>query len=364
MNLDFLQPWVPAIAVATGAVVLGYAAKALALSRVMALAASTKTDLDDLVIRATRRHVPLWLLLGGIAISARLAPVSAEHIHAIGRAVSATFMLSLSLASATFFTGLVNRTTRRAGASVGTTSLAQNVIRGGILLVGALLVLSNLGVEITPLLTALGIGSLAVALALQPTLSNLFAGLHLAVSRPIQVGDFVEIEGNTTGYVTDIGWRATRIRELANNVIVVPNARLAEMVVKNYALPEPEQTALVQVGVSYGSDLERVEKITCDVAREVLREVQGGVAEFEPFIRYNGFGDSSINFTVILRVRQYVDRFLVTHEFIKRLKARYDREGIAIPFPQRVLHGTLRTITRRPQRRAYAQHEVEKGERT
>jgi small-conductance mechanosensitive channel len=224
------------------------------------------------------------------------------------------------------------------------TSLAGNVVRIGVFSIGALLALSNLGISITPLLTALGIGSLAVALALQPTLSNLFAGVHLTLARPIAVGDFIELENGRSGTVDDIGWRATRIRELPNNIIVVPNARVADMVVTNYALPEPEQAALVQVGVSYASDLGMVEEVTVEVAREVLRDVSGGVPEFEPFIRYNRFGESSIDFTVILRVRQFTDRYLVVHEFIKRLKSRYDEAGIEIPFPQRVLHGHVQAI--------------------
>jgi small-conductance mechanosensitive channel len=110
------------------------------------------------------------------------------------------------------------------------------------------------------------------------------------------------------------------------------------MIVTNYALPEPEQAALVQVGVAYGSDLEQVERVTCEVAREVLREVPGGAAGFDPFIRYHTFGDSAIQFTVILRVLSFTDRFLVTHEFIKRLRRRYADAGIEIPFPQRVVH--------------------------
>ncbi|HET6372298.1 MAG TPA: mechanosensitive ion channel family protein, partial [Candidatus Polarisedimenticolia bacterium] len=187
--------------------------------------------------------------------------------------------------------------------------------------------------------TALGVGSLAVALALQPTLSNLFAGVHLTVARPVRVGDFIELEGGRKGFVEDIGWRATRVRELPNNLVIVPNAKLAEMVLVNYAMPESEQAALVQVSVSYASDLAHVERVTVEVAREILTEVRGGVAEFEPFIRFHTFGDSSIDFTVILRVRGFTDRFLVVHEFVKRLHSRYGREGIEIPFPQRVLHG-------------------------
>jgi len=138
--------------------------------------------------------------------------------------------------------------------------------------------------------------------------------------------------------VTDIGWRSTQIRELPNNLILVPNAHLAEIVVKNYSLPETEQSAVVQVGVSYSCDLEFVERVTVEVARDVQRTVAGALPAFEPFVRYHTFGDSAINFSVILRVKEFTDRYLVTHEFVKRLHRRYGELGIEIPFPQRVLH--------------------------
>ncbi|MBZ0089596.1 MAG: mechanosensitive ion channel family protein, partial [Thermoanaerobaculia bacterium] len=179
---------------------------------------------------------------------------------------------------------------------------------------------------------------LAVGLALQPTLSNFFAGLHLSMAQPVRVGDFVELEDGTQGHVIDIGWRATRIRQLANNLVVVPNARLAEMRLVNYTLPEPAQAVLVPVGVAYDSDLERVERITVEIAREVQRSLPEADPGHEPFIRYGAFADSAISFNVILRAVSYTDRWSLVHEFVKRLQLRFAAEGIEIPFPQRVVH--------------------------
>jgi small-conductance mechanosensitive channel len=105
----------------------------------------------------------------------------------------------------------------------------------------------------------------------------------------------------------------------------------------NYHLPSNDLAVLVEVGVDYASDLGRVEQVTIEVARDVMREVSGGVADFEPFIRYHTFADSSINYTTILRAREYVDQYLVKHEFVKRLHARFNQEGIVIPFPIRTL---------------------------
>jgi small-conductance mechanosensitive channel len=93
----------------------------------------------------------------------------------------------------------------------------------------------------------------------------------------------------------------------------------------------------VQVGVHYGSDLRHVERVTAETAADVMKTVPGGVPAFEPFIRYHTFGDSSVNFTVIMRGKEFVDQHLIKHEFIKKLHERYRREGIIIPFPIRTL---------------------------
>jgi len=146
------------------------------------------------------------------------------------------------------------------------------------------------------------------------------------------------LESGQEGYVMQIGWRSTRVRMLPNNILIVPNTKLVSSQITNFYLPETEMAVLVQVGVSYQSDLEKVERVTIEVAKQVLQEVEGGVKEFDPFIRYHTFSDFSINFTVILRAKEYVSKYLITHEFIKRLHRRYQQEGIEIPFPIRTVY--------------------------
>jgi len=154
----------------------------------------------------------------------------------------------------------------------------------------------------------------------------------------VKIGDYVKLDSGEEGYVTDINWRSTKIRMLPNNVVLVPNEKLTKAIITNYYLPDKEMAVLVNLGVHYESDLKKVEKITCEVAGEVMREVPGGVLEFKPFIRYGSFGDFSINFTVILRAREFADQYLVKHEFIKRLHERYEKEGIVIPYPIRAIN--------------------------
>ena len=178
------------------------------------------------------------------------------------------------------------------------------------------------------MLTALGVGGLAVALALQDTLANLFAGLYLTVAKHIRIGNYIKLSSGEEGYLVDIDWRASRLRQLSNNTVLVPNAKLSQSIVTNYHLPEHELVVTIEASVDYASDLDRVERIAMEVARDVMRTVQGGVPGFEPLVQFHTFGDPGIGFSVILRAQEFVDQYLIKHEFVKRLHKRFLAEGI------------------------------------
>jgi small-conductance mechanosensitive channel len=198
--------------------------------------------------------------------------------------------------------------------------------------------MSALGFRITPILTALGVGGLAVALALQDTLSNLFSGFYVAVARQVRLGDYIKLNTGEEGYVTDIGWRSTTIRALANNMILVPNAKLAQAVVTNYHLPEKRMGIDIPVVVSHGSDLDRVEAILLEVAQQSAQEVPGMVAEPAPNVMFDpGFTDSGLGFKVGVQVAEFVAQFGVRNELRKRIYRRLKAEGVQIARPTRVV---------------------------
>ncbi|HEX6230164.1 MAG TPA: mechanosensitive ion channel family protein, partial [Actinomycetota bacterium] len=283
------------------------------------------------------------LAFGGVIAVGAWATVLALPLREGVRDVAERILVAALIVLGTLIVARLGARLIRA-AALGRPGVAQsssifvNITRLVVFLVGFLVLLQTLGISIAPLLTALGVGGLAVALALQDTLSNLFAGVHILASKKVQPGDFIKLDSEEEGYVVDINWRNTWIRQLPNNMVLVPNARLASAIVTNYYRPEQELAVLVQVGVSYESDLPKVEQITMEVAAEVMREVDGGVPDFEPFIRYHTFGDSSIGFTTILRGKEFTDQYLIKHEFVKRLHERYRSEGIEIPFPIRTVH--------------------------
>lgn len=327
-----------AAGVAAGLWALGWLLARFVLAWLAHLVHRTRTDLDELVLAALRPQVPVWFLILGVVIALRVAGLDAGVRARVDRLAGVALILSATFAVAGFLGRLVAARAAAIAGAVPATTLTQNAVRIGVVLLGVMVALGNLGVAITPVLTALGVGSLAVALALQPTLANLFAGFHISLARHVRVGDYVELEGGQAGFVEDISWRATLIRELPNNLVVVPNAKLSEIIVRNFTLPDPEMSVVVPCGVSYGSDLAQVERVVVEEAREVQRTVEGAIATHEPFVRFHTFGDSSIDFSVILRVNVIGARFLAQSVLIQRLHRRFAAEGIEIPFPQRVVH--------------------------
>lgn len=341
MNENILQNlWdaIIPISIILLAFVIGLILRKILISKLMKWSEKTHTQADDIIIKELNRPFILWCLLIGLYFAAQTITLSEEWLGVIGKAIAVLAVFSVTVFLARLSIGLLNMPSGRLKEILPTSTLTQSMAKIFIYAFGILIILNTLGISITPLLTAFGLGGLAVALALQETLSNLFAGFYITLSKQIRVGDFIKLESGEEGYVVDIGWRATRVRMLPNNVVLIPNAKLAQSVITNYYFPEQEMAVLVQVGVHYDSDLEHVERVTIEVGEEVMKEVRGGVPEFKPFIRYHTFGDFSINFTVILRAKEFVDNYLVKHEFIKRLHKRYNKEGIIIPYPIRAIN--------------------------
>jgi small-conductance mechanosensitive channel len=181
------------------------------------------------------------------------------------------------------------------------------------------------------MLAALGVGGLAVALALQEPLSNLFAGLFVSIGRQIRIGDYVRLDSGVEGHIQDFNWNSTRIQSLGGNLIVVPNAKVSQAVVTNYSLPTRDVGVGVDITVDFANDLTKVELITMEVAREVMRDVPGGMPEFEPAVRLSAFTDMGVRFSTGLRARDFPDQALVRHEFLKRLLKRYQHESVVLP---------------------------------
>jgi len=338
-NDVFLSLCLP-VGVLLGSLIIGYILRLVLFSRLAAWSKNSKTEIDDIIVAAVRGPFIIWCLMGGIYFVLQVSHLEEHVVHWGQKGIFVLGVISVTLVLSSLSTKLVRVYTPAIETALPVTSLTQNIARIIVFIVGLLTVLHSVGISITPLLASLGVGGLAVALALQDTLSNFFSGFHIIVSKQLKVGDYVKLESGQEGYVIDINWRTTKIRALPNNVILVPNAKLTQAIIVNYNEPDKEIAVLINLGVHYDSDLKKVERVTCEVGKEVMKEVSGGVKAFDPFIRYHTFADFSINFTVILRAKEFVDQYLVKHEFVKRLHERYMKEGINIPYPIRAINYT------------------------
>ncbi len=280
----------------------------------------------------------VWGLIIGSYSAVRLILPSPYWLNLVHSVFSVIIVFSITLVIGRVFSGVVKVYALTATGIFTTASILANISEVLIYLIGALILLRNFGISITPFLTALGVGGLAVALALQDTISNVISGLHILLSRQINVGDYIKLDTGEEGNVIDISWGNTIIRALGNNMIVVPNKKIVAAILTNYHLLDTELSITISAGVSYDSDLDKVEKVTMEVAREVMQKFTNGIENFEPVICFHTFGDSSIDFNVTLRVKEFVEQYKMKHEFIKRLHQRYRQEGIEIPFPSRTIY--------------------------
>lgn len=320
--------------------IIGIIFEKVIITKLKTLTSKTKWKGDDIIVNALGKHILLWFILAGVMIAIDNVSLKKENIDILDKVILVIFVFSITIVFSKILTGFVELSIKKTKAVFPSTSIFTNLTKISVFIIGGLIVLDALHISITPILTALGVGGLAVALALQDTLSNLFSGIQIIASNQVRIGDYVRLSTGEEGYVIDVTWRNTTIRSLSNNVTIIPNSKLANTILVNFNMPEKELSVLVEMGVSYSSDLEKVEKVTIEVAREIMKTVPGGVADFEPFIRYHTFGDSSINFTVILRGKEFTAQYIIKHEFIKRLFDRYNKEGIKIPFPTRTVYLT------------------------
>tara|TARA_B100000427_G_scaffold286829_1_gene261049 strand:+ start:64 stop:1233 length:1170 start_codon:yes stop_codon:yes gene_type:complete len=200
---------------------------------------------------------------------------------------------------------------------------------------GALKLLDYFGFSVSPILAGLGIGGIAVALAVQPTLSNFFAGTYVLTEGALKEDDFIEIEGGIAGYVSSVGWRSTKIRDRFNNLVIIPNSKMAESVVTNFYSPETAINLIITSGVAYEENLEKVEKTVYDALGDLVKSSENVAPGTEPRFGFSEFGDSNINFWVFMQAKDWPSSFQLKSEIIKKIHKYFEKQNIVINYPTR-----------------------------
>jgi small-conductance mechanosensitive channel len=338
MHIPFEKMMVPAIVFAVSLLAL-FALRGLIFRLLHKWTEKTTTKFDDIIVSSVNIPSVLWCFAIALYIGISFSELSEKNLLLISKIIHVIVIFSVTAAAANLAGKMFRHYIQKSNLPLPTTGLAYGILKSVIYIIGLLIIMGVFGISVAPLLTALGVGGLAVALALQDTLANLFAGIHILVEKSIRVGDFIKLESGQEGYVEDITWRTTRVRMLPNNMVVIPNNKLSQSIVTNYYLPEHRMAVLIPIGVSYSSDPEHVERVLVEEAKKAVGEVPGLLGDPEPFVRFiPGFGDSSLDFTLICQVREFVDQYLVQHELRKRIFRRFGSEGIDIPFPHRTVY--------------------------
>lgn len=333
------QAWIEPSAVFAATVLVAWLARRLLLHALDAWATRAQSRPGMILVEALRVPTLIFIAILGVhfAIQASTLPKSVTTLGP--KILEALWIIFFTVMCMRIARDLARHYGAKIPGALRVTSLTQNLAQAVVAILGILELLKDLfGVGVAPILTALGVGGLAVALALQDTLSNLFAGFYVAVAGQVRLGDYIKLNTGEEGYVADITWRSTIIRSLNNNLIIVPNTKLAQAIVTNYNLPEKPMSASLRVDVSYDSDPDQVERLLREVADRASHEIAGMLAEPAPSAAFDpGFGESALAFTLSFQVAEFASQFAVRNELRKRIFRRFREEGIAIPFPTRTV---------------------------
>lgn len=299
------------------------------------LAKKTATRLDDILIEAVGAPFSLLIIIAGAYFSISnldIAPhwmTLISHVFFVAITLALAWLVQRIISSSFPILFSVNQGHEK------TPKIISRIINGAVYFVAGMTILSHFHIEITPLVTTLGIGGLAVGLALQETLSNFFAGLHLISDKPINVGDYIEFEGipgasKVSGYVEDIGWRSTKCRTRQNTVVVVPNAKLSQSVIVNFSRLGKPLMVPIQFRVPFDSDLEKVEHAITEAALLISHKTRGAIEDADSVVRFHTPIEDGITVHVEMGVESVEDRDHVISEFLKAVKKRLDKERVRL----------------------------------
>jgi small-conductance mechanosensitive channel len=295
----------------------------------------TKNNVDDRLLAVSKTPLYGLIIFGGVYFALRGLSYLNPYQALLGKMFFVLYVVLVTWLLSRVFTVVISAWMKVQKGLEKTPYLVEKIVSILFWICAVIVLLRYFNIAITPIVATLGVGGLAVGLALQNTLTNFFAGIHLVTDKPIKVGDFIELEGGVSGYVMDIGWRSTRIMKTSNNVIIIPNSKIAESVITNDSLPDNRLSVAVECSVSFRSNLKKVEAAALSAAKKIQDSVPGAVKDYVPAFGYTAFGEAGIKFTLVLQAERFSDKFAITSELIKALKESFDKEKIEISVPVR-----------------------------
>jgi small-conductance mechanosensitive channel len=328
-----IQPYINPVLIIIGSAIVGYIFQKILFFVFRKKSGHDRQMFSEVFAGSLKRVIIVVFIIVGADIAIDILPLKPETVAFLKQASLILIIFAVTVVVAELTVGFIRLYSRKTEGALSTTSIVTNLARTLFYVLGISFILNSIGISITPILTALGIGGLAVALALQDTLSNLFSGLYIIASGQLKIGDYVRLESGQEGYITDIKWRTSTLRALPNNLIVVPNSKLSNSILTNFYHPDKELGISIEMTIAFNNNLNEVERVCLDVANGVMKEVKGGVPDSTPSIRFGAFAENGVRFSVNLRASEFTDQYMIKHEFIKRITERFEKEGINFPSP-------------------------------
>ncbi len=305
----------------------------------------TPFKLDTRILEETRRPAFYFLIIFGFYLVLQryfsLPALSQSHLakFILGIFYSLT-VLVITYLSFSFFQALAKWYLEEVAHRTKTTldeefiPLLTRLLRIVLFFIAITIILSHFKVNITGFIATAGVASLAVAFAAQETLANFISGFTIMVDRPFRVGDRIQLPSGEIGDVYEIGLRTTKILSFDHNLIIVPNSEMTKSKILNYSYPTARFKIRMNLGVAYGSDMEKVKKIIYDI----LQKHKDVLDNPPPQVFFTNFGDSSLDLLIIYWIEDYRERLRIMDEINMSIDRRFAEEGITIPFPQRDIH--------------------------
>jgi small-conductance mechanosensitive channel len=314
----------------------GLVVRIVLVRMVRAWAAGTESNLVDIIVESL--PIGLWSLILGLHLATQHSEIPRAYLRYIPKTLAVLWIVSLTIALSRLAGNVVRFYGGRIMGAHSVTSITRKLAQVAVVMLGLAWLLRIFNFSLTPVLTTLGVGGLAVALGLQDTLANLFAGFYVSISGLLRIGDYIKLNTGEEGYITDINWRATTMRGSTNNLVIIPNNKLGQAIYTNYNLPDQRIGMSVSFSVGYDSDIDRVQGILLAESLAAAGHVPGLLADPAPYVLFNpGPGQSALVFQVNFSVDGFGIQNVTQSELRKRLFKRLKSEGVSMPFPTQTI---------------------------
>lgn len=309
-------------------------------SALKSLTARTSTDLDDQILAISEGPLRKLVMVAGLFYAIDVLPlglgsrrVATGIVFMIAVWVAVRLAVRVIMVLIAAYGKKVQDPTGRVQFEKDYLPLVSKVITVILAVMGLIAVLHHFGQNVTSLVAALGVGSIAIGLAAKDTLGNMISGFTILLDRPFRPGDRIKLASGEVGEVVDVGTRSTRVKLLDQNMLIVPNSELVNSRVVNFNFPSHSTQGRLEVPVAYGSDIEKVRTAIA----EIVKGEEGVLADPPVNVQLVGFGDSALQFVAFFVVSQFADAGAVMDRIRTRLYARLQADGVRIPYPTREL---------------------------